>query len=120
MRPHEKLEVWKEGIKLVKDIYLITEKFPGSKKFGIISQLRRAAVSIPTNIAEGSARNTKKEFIQFLYISSGSISEIETLLIISKELDFIKTEELKTLISKLGRISALLSGLIKKLQRSVQ
>jgi len=89
-KPHKNLEVWKLSVDFVKDIYTLTTNFPDEEKFGIISQLRRAVVSIPTNIAEGAARSTKKEFRNFLYIASGSLSEIDTLLTISKELGFIK------------------------------
>ncbi len=85
---HKNLDVWKLGIELVKDIYKITKDFPDDEKFGIISQIRRSAVSIPSNIAEGAARNSNKDYIRFLYIALGSLSEIETQLIIAKELNF--------------------------------
>lgn len=74
MRPHKNLLVWKDAIELVETIYNLSYKFPESEKFGLTSQVKRAVVSIPTNIVEGAARNTKKEFIQFLCISSGSLS----------------------------------------------
>ena len=115
MRPHRKLIVWQESIQMVKNIYLITQSFPETEKFGIISQIRRAAVSISCNIAEGAARNTKKDFRNFLYISSGSSSEVDTLLIISKEIGFLKEEDLKNLESKNDKVAALLNGLIKSI-----
>jgi four helix bundle protein len=90
MGTHKDLDVWKLGIQLVKDVYATTSKFPKEEAFGLTSQLRRAAVSVPANIAEGAARNGKKEFIQFLYISLGSLSEIETLLIIAEDLNFLE------------------------------
>ena len=115
MRPHYKLIIWQESIQMVKRIYLITQSFPESEKFGIISQLRRAAVSISCNIAEGAARNTKKEFKQFLFISSGSSSETDTLLILSKELGYLREEYFKNIESQNDKIAALLNGLIKSI-----
>ncbi|CAN5620519.1 four helix bundle protein [soil metagenome] len=116
MRPHRKLIAWQESIELVKKIYIITSTFPETEKFGIISQLRRAAVSVPCNIAEGAGRNTKKEFRHFLYISSGSASEVDTLLFISKELGYIKEPEFNRLESLNDKVSALLNGLIKSIK----
>jgi len=115
MRPHQKLLAWQAAIDLVKEIYVVTMSFPNDEKFGIISQLRRAAVSVPTNIAEGAARNSIKEFIQFNYISLGSTSEIDTLLILSKELNILNETQYKVLLQKTEKVSALLSGLIKHL-----
>ncbi len=118
-KPHKNLEVWKLSVDFVKDIYTLTTNFPDEEKFGIISQLRRAVVSIPTNIAEGAARSTKKEFRNFLYIASGSLSEIDTLLTISKELGFIKESQLDALNEKLVKIDIMLDGLIKKLKKDM-
>ena len=78
IRNHKDLEVWKKSMDLVSNIYKITESFPNKELYGLTNQIRRAAVSIPSNIAEGAARNSKKEFIQFLYIALGSLSELET------------------------------------------
>ena len=119
-KPHKNLEVWKLSVDFVKDIYTLTTNFPDEEKFGIISQLRRAVVSIPTNIAEGAARSTKKELRNFLYIASGSLSEIDTLLTISKELGFIKESQLDALNEKLVKIDIMLDGLIKKLKKTWQ
>ncbi len=118
-KPHKNLEVWKLSVDFVKDIYTLTTNFPDEEKFGIISQLRRAVVSIPTNIAEGAARSTKKELRNFLYIASGSLSEIDTLLTISKELGFIKESQLDALNEKLVKIDIMLDGLIKKLKKDM-
>lgn len=118
-KPHKNLEVWKLSVDFVKDIYTLTTNFPDEEKFGIISQLRRAVVSIPTNIAEGAARSTKKEFRNFLYIASGSLSEIDTLLTISKELGFTKKSQLDALNEKLVKIDIMLDGLIKKLKKDM-
>ena len=88
MGTHKELDVWKLAIDFVVDIYQITKKFPKDERYGLISQMRRSAVSIPSNIAEGAARRTDKENIQFLHISLGSISELETQLIIANRLDY--------------------------------
>jgi four helix bundle protein len=120
MRPHKNLLVWKDAIELVEIIYNLSNKFPESEKFGLTSQLKRAVVSIPTNIAEGAARNTKKEFIQFLYISSGSLSEVDTLITIASNLNYIKKEELEVITQKMDKVSALLNGLIKKLKMDIK
>ena len=78
MRSHEKLDVWKRSIDLVVSVYRLTENFPSEEKFGLTSQIRRASVSIPANIAEGAARESDKEFVRFLSIAQGSTSEVET------------------------------------------
>jgi len=92
------LLVWQRGIELVKNVYRLTADFPSEEKFGLTSQMRRAAVSIPSNIAEGQARNTTGEFIQFLAIAQGSLAELETQLIVASELGF-RTVESTTLMS---------------------
>jgi len=115
MKPHKTLEAWKQSFELVKDVYRVTSSFPSEEKFGLISQLRRAAVSIPTNIAEGAARRSKKEFIQFLYIAEGSLSEIDTLLELSVALNFLSVDLSASLFNTLENISKLIFGLIKKL-----
>jgi four helix bundle protein len=116
MRPHKNLLVWKESISFVENIYSLTRKLPDSEKFGLISQLKRAAVSIPTNVAEGAARNTRKEFIHFLYISSGSLSEVDTLLTIASNPKFINAVEHEIMTVKISRIASLMNGLIRKLK----
>lgn len=116
MKPHKNLDAWKLGFAFVKEAYKATAIFPSEEKFGIISQIRRAAVSIPVNIAEGAARRTKKEFLQFLYIAEGSLSELDTLIELSFELKFC-TEEISTsLLSLLEAISKRIFGLIKKIE----
>ena len=110
VKTHKDLEVWKQSIDLVTDIYRITEGFPKSEGFGLTSQIRRASVSVPANISEGAARNSTKEFIQFLYIGLGSLSELETLLIISENLRFMQSEPF------LNRITALRKMLIRLIQ----
>jgi four helix bundle protein len=117
MRPHEKLDVWKKAIDFVVAIYRVTDHFPKEEKFGLISQLRRAAVSIPANIAEGAARRTPKEFAHFLSNSQGSASEVETELLIAHKLDYIQKAEYGALLSTLDDIGRMLSGLSRHLQK---
>jgi four helix bundle protein len=90
MRTHKDLEIWQRGMNLVEKIYKETKTFPHEEIYGLTSQIRRSAVSIPSNIAEGAARQGDKEFIQFLYISLGSLSELETLLMIGQRLALLK------------------------------
>jgi four helix bundle protein len=90
---HKNLDVWKKSMDLVEVTYKLTQQFPDSEKFGLTSQMRRSAVSIPSNIAEGAARKGDKELIQFLYIALGSISELETQYLIAVRLKFINKDE---------------------------
>ena len=116
VRTHKDLDIWKMSIDLVKDIYTLTESFPKDEQFGLTSQLRRAAVSIPSNIAEGSARNGNKEFIRFCYISLGSLSEVETQIIIARELNFIQTRLSSEVLEKVEIIRKKLLNFIKYLK----
>jgi four helix bundle protein len=116
MKTHKDLLAWKNSINLVTDIYKLTESFPKEELYGLTNQLRRCAVSVPSNIAEGAGRNSKKEYVQFLYISLGSLSELETQLIISQNLAFIKEEKLDVLKGKLNEIRSQISGLIRYLK----
>jgi len=100
---HKDLDVWKLGIELVIRIYDITSHFSPAEQFGLTSQMQRAAVSVPSNIAEGAARNSEKEYIHFLYISLGSLSELETQLIISEKLGFLNDESIFEEVEKLRR-----------------
>lgn len=113
MTSFKDLEVWKRGIDLVEDIYTLTAKFPSNEQFGLVSQMRRAAVSIPSNIAEGQGRKNPKEFIQFLYIAKGSLAEIETQLIICERLKLIP--DVTGLIDKMKVLRMMLLGLINSL-----
>lgn len=103
MTTHKDLDIWKIGLELVEEVYRITGGFPKEEIYGITSQLRRAAVSIPSNIAEGAARNSKKEFLQYLYIALGSLAELETQIVISERLGFLAQDILSETIEKLRR-----------------
>lgn len=104
MKTHKNLDIWNEGISLVEKIYLLTAKFPKEEIYGLRSQMRRCAVSIPSNIAEGAARNFVKEYIQFLYISLGSLSELETQVEIDIRRGYLNNDNsLQSLIEKQRR-----------------
>lgn len=90
---HKNLDVWKRSMSLVEAIYALTNDFPDSERFGLISQMRRSAVSIPSNIAEGTARKSDKELLQFIYIALGSVSELETQYLIALRLNFCKESQ---------------------------
>ncbi len=113
MRPHQKLEAWSKSIDLVTDIYRSTDDFPREERYGLTGQIRRAAVSIPANIAEGAGRRTKKEFAHFLSNSQGSTSELETELIIANKLGYLDEVTFARLIDQLGRIGRLITGLVR-------
>ena len=112
------LHIWSKGIEAVKDVYKLTEKLPKQETYGLISQMRRAAVSIPSNVAEGFRRYHNKEYKQFLYISLGSCAELETQITIAKELEYISKDEETVLLEKLDHLCRMTSNLIKKLQRN--
>ena len=116
LKTHKDLDVWKESMKLVKQIYLITANFPKEETYGLVSQIRRSAISIPSNIAEGAARNSNKEFIQFLYVSLGSLAELETQLLLSQEIGFIEYLPFEDTIE---HIRKMLLGLIKYLKKKI-
>jgi four helix bundle protein len=118
MRNFRTLEIWKNGIEIVKQIYLLSNKLPSEEKFGLKSQLTRAAVSIPSNIAEGCSRNSEVEFKRFLEIAIGSLFEVETQLIISQELEFINNDELKTIFELLNKEAKMINSLINKIKTS--
>jgi four helix bundle protein len=110
MQTHKDLDVWKESMALAKQIYLLTAKFPKEETYGLISQIRRSAVSIPSNIAEGAARNSTKEFIQFLYVSLGSLAELETQLLLSKEIGIVEYSKFEDWPNKVFEKKSFLKG----------
>ena len=117
MRSHSKLDVWNKSIDFVVAIYQATEAFPKEEKFGLTSQLRRAAVSIPANIAEGAARRSAKEYIQFLSHSQGSASEVETELLIAFRLGFLTKPRYEELYRDLDDIGRMITGVSKYLKQ---
>jgi len=117
MRPHRNLVAWQESIQFVLEIYVLTKSLPNEEKFGLVSQMRRAAVSIAANIAEGAARNTDKEKIRFLFIAQGSSSEMDTFLELCRLLKFISEEQCQSANKKLGKTDALVAGLRKSIEK---
>jgi four helix bundle protein len=116
MRPHEKLDVWKKAVDFVVDVYKATEKFPADEKFGLTSQIRRASVSIPANIAEGAGRKSNKEFLNFLSIAQGSASEVSTEILIAYRLEYIESEAFTELNNELDKIGRMITGLANHLK----
>lgn len=120
MRPHENLQTWIDSMNLVIDIYKHTENFPREERYGLTSQIRRAAVSIPANIAEGAARASKKEFGYFVSNAQGSASELETELIIANRLGYLNAAAFSKLSYDLQRIGRMITGLHQRLERDIK
>jgi four helix bundle protein len=115
MHNFKELKVWKAGIALCKAIFELTNSFPANERYGLISQMTRAAISIPSNIAEGCGRKSNKELHQYLSIALGSSFELETQIIIAKEFDYISEEKLQLLSIQIIEIQKMLNGLQKSL-----
>ncbi|MDH5399881.1 MAG: four helix bundle protein [Cyclobacteriaceae bacterium] len=111
------LKVWEKGKNLVVDIYKVTRHFPDEEKFGLINQIRRSAVSIPSNIAEGCGKGSDKELVRYLKISLGSTYELESQFIISKELEFVNEGDFENIYDKLIEIQKMLYGLINSISK---
>ncbi len=120
VRTHKDLDVWQESIQLVSDLYQIVSKFPADERYGLTSQIKRAVVSVPTNISEGAARGGIKEYIHFCYVALGSLSELETLLIVSKNLKLINESQFETISNTLTSIIKKLLNFIKYLKTKLQ
>ena len=116
---HKNLQVWRKSINFVKEIYLITRTFPKEEMFGLTSQIRRAAASIPSNIAEGNGRGSKKDLIRFLYIAIGSASEIETQLIICHEIGFLNGSDFDRLINMIHEIIRMATALVNNKKKEL-
>ena len=116
IKSYNDLIAWQKAIELVRDVYKATQGFPKEEMYGLTSQIRRSAVSIPSNIAEGQARNTKGEFIQFLGIARGSIAEFDTQVIISNQLGYLSNETTNDLKDKIAIVNKLNNGLIRSLK----
>ncbi|WP_291404435.1 four helix bundle protein [Daejeonella sp.] len=108
MHNFRKLNIWIDAMALAKEVYLITSKFPKDEKFGLVSQINRCSVSVPSNIAEGSSRSSKKEFSHFIKIALGSLFELETQLILSNEVGFYDIEKLNALEPKIVKLQKML------------
>ena len=116
-KPHKKLDGWKLSMDLAIDVYRTTDGFPSQEKYSLVDQIRRATISIPSNIAEGAARQTKKEFANYLHIAQGSLSELDTQFEIARRLGYTDEQTWRTLSERMERIDKLLSGLIHHLNK---
>jgi four helix bundle protein len=110
------LKVWQISMDLAEKIYLLTQKFPKSETYGIISQVQRACISVPSNIAEGHARDSTKEFLHFISIALGSLAELETQLLLASRFTYINKSDLESVLSKVDEIGRMLRGLQKSLK----
>jgi four helix bundle protein len=117
---YKNLIVWQKSIALVTDIYKLTEKFPSTERYGIISQLTRAIISIPSNIAEGWGRELPSNYLQFLRIARGSLMEAETIILISKNLKYIEDNDYLEINKKVDEVGKILQGLIKSVEQKKQ
>ncbi len=115
IKTFQDLRVWQLGIKIVKEIYRITENFPKNEIYGLTSQIRRSVISIPSNIAEGFRRYHNKEYRQFLFVALGSCAELETQIIIAKELSYINDDDKIKVLEKSDHLSRMISNLIKRI-----
>src|SRR6266511_5452496 len=116
-KSYRDLEVWQLAIAFARQIYEVTGSFPGDERFGLINQMRRAAVSIPSNIAEGQARSSTAEFQRFIAIAMGSVAELETQVLLSQDLGFLNQDQQQQLMPKLDQIGKMLRGLYRSLDR---
>ncbi|MCF6223868.1 MAG: four helix bundle protein [Flavobacteriaceae bacterium] len=116
---YKNYKVWQKSHNLVFEIYKILKVFPKEEQFNLVSQIRRATLSIPTNIAEGCGRETQKELIRFLYISSGSAHELDYLILVSSQLKIIPKENSKLLLDEIDQIKKMLAALISKIKSSI-
>jgi four helix bundle protein len=120
MHNFREMKIWKEAVSLTKDIYQLTSLLPESEKFGLISQINRCAVSIPSNIAEGSSRNSEKEFQYFLSVAKGSCFELETQVIIAGELGLIENDTCDKYLEKIIHLQKMISNFSKQLIKTTQ
>lgn len=114
MKTHKDLDIWIKGISLITDIYNLTKNFPKEERYGLTSQMRRAAISYPCNISEGAARKSKTEYIRFIYIALGSLSELETQVIIAKNLGYLS--DIKDILSEIEILRRMTINFIKHLK----
>ena len=120
MKDHKDLIVWQKSMELTRIIYTLTKRFPQGEIFGLTNQIRRAVVSIPSNIAEGFGRNSDKQFIHFLKIAKGSAAELETQLLISRDLSYLTAKDAKSTLSLYDEIARMLGALIRNIEKRVE
>jgi four helix bundle protein len=120
MKTHKDLNVWKNSIALVSEVYRLSKKFPKEELFCLTQQVRKAAISIPSNISEGAARNQKREFVRFLRISAGSLAEVETQIIVAEQLRYLSESDRILLEGQTNKIRAQILGLIKAVEKEIK
>jgi len=120
LKNYKELQVWQKAYQVCLEIYRLTKSFPQDERYGLTSQIRRAAVSVPSNIAEGYGRKTTNEYIQALYIAYGSTCEIETQALLAGDLGYIEDAELQKLLTDIGDLERMLKGLLNSLKTKVQ
>ena len=116
LKNYKELDVWKKSYKLCLNLYKVTKDFPKDEMYGLTSQIRRSAVSIPSNIAEGYGRKTTLDYVRFLYVAYGSICELETQTILSGDLGYVGKEIFKELKEEIGNVERMLKAMIKSLE----
>lgn len=119
LKNFKELKVWQKSYELCLDLYKITNEFPEMEKYGLIAQIRRASISIPSNIAEGHGRDSLKEYIHFLYNAYGSICELETQILISFDLRYIKEEKFDIILESIKEVERMLMALIRSLKKKI-
>ena len=117
VKSYQELETWQVAMRLVAEVYRVTKEFPKEELYGLTNQLRRAAVSVPSNIAEGQGRDSTKEFLHHLSIARGSLYETETQLLIARQLDYIKQADADSLFATIASIGRLINGFSRSLQK---
>lgn len=118
LKNYKELKVWQQSYTLCLEVYRSTKEFPKEELYGLTSQARRSAVSIPSNIAEGYGRRTKPDYIRSLYIAYGSVCELDTQILLSRDLGYIQTKDKDILEQKVGEVERMLKGLIKALEKT--
>ena len=116
LKSYKELKVWQKSYQLCLEVYKITAEFPIEEKYGLTSQIRRAVVSVPSNIAEGYGRKTTTDYIKYLYIAYGSLCELETQILLSRDLDLIESSNAKVIIDEIHGVERMLKALIKSLE----
>jgi four helix bundle protein len=115
VKHYKELKIWQKGMVLAKEVYRVTEKFPAAEKYGLAAQLRRAAVSVPSNIAEGQARSGTREFLQFLSHANGSLAELETQIILSVDLGYCGVPDVSSISQGIAELQKMLAAIRRKL-----
>ena len=120
LKSHKELDVWKRSYALCKLVYRDTKRFPEDERFGLTSQLRRNAVSIPSNIAEGYNRNSTRDYLRFLWIAKGSLAELDTQIMLSADLEVAPHDAMNAILEDIGHIERMLLALIRSLEKKLK